>query len=196
MKNSNSFNHRSISKRLSLGLIITLVVVAGLSLGVNYIIASQKARAELEIKSNEYIASLTHTLRLPIWQFNEGTIKAIGASYSQNEFVAQLLIEGQDGFVFYKKELSSERSVVARSSEIFYEDKVIGRVTIGLGSEYYANVNRQLFWSFSITIFIISGALLLMTGVLLHELLKKPMSRFSDMVKAYAAPCVQTRHLL
>ncbi|MBT8368418.1 MAG: PAS domain S-box protein, partial [Deltaproteobacteria bacterium] len=187
IEDSDIFKPQSISKKLSLGLIITLIVIAGLSLGVNFIFSSRKAKAELEKKVEEYISSLTDTLRVPLWDYAEDTIEAIGASYGQNEFVARLLIEGQDGSVFYKKELSNERSVVSRSSEIFYKDKVIGRVTIGLGSGYYTSVNRQLFWSFSIMIFIISGALLLMTGVLLHALLKKPMSRFSDMVNAYAA---------
>lgn len=132
MKNSNSFKHHSISKRLSLGLIITLVVVAGLSLGVNYIISSRNARAELEIKSNEYIDSLTDTLRLPIWLYNEEMIKAIGASYSQNEFVAQLLIEGQDGLVFFKNEKPDEQSVVSKSNDILHDGQIIGRVHIAL----------------------------------------------------------------
>jgi len=101
--------------------------------------------------------------------------------------VAQLLIEGQDGSVFYKKELSDERAVVSRSSEIFYEDKVIGRVAIGLASGYYNTVNQQLFRSVGITIIAMITALLVMTGVLLRQFLKKPMSRFSDMVNAYAA---------
>ena len=70
MKNSDAFKHHSISKRLSLGLVITLIVVAGISLVVNYILSSQKARTELDIKSNEYIAALTDTLRLPIWEYN------------------------------------------------------------------------------------------------------------------------------
>jgi len=97
------------------------------------------------------------------------------------------LIEGQDGSVFYKKELSDERAVVSRSSEIFYEDKVIGRVAIGLASGYYNTVNQQLFRSVGITIIAMITALLVMTGVLLRQFLKKPMSRFSDMVNAYAA---------
>jgi PAS domain S-box-containing protein len=187
MKNSNSFKHHSISKRLSLGLIITLVVVAGLGLGVNYIISSRNARAELQIKSNEYIDSLTNTLRLPIWLYNEETIKAIGESYSQNEFVAQLLIEGQDGLVFFKNEKSDVQSIVSRSKDILYEGKFIGRVHIALSSDYYKAVNRQNFWSFSLTIIVMIGALLFMTGVLLRQFLNKPMSRFIDMVNSFAA---------
>ena len=106
----------------------------------------------MEIKSNEYIDSLTDTLRLPIWLYNEETIKAIGASYSQNEFVAQLLIEGQDGLVFFKNEKPDALSKVSRSKDILYDGKFIGRVHIALSSDYYKAVDRQNFWSFSLTI--------------------------------------------
>ena len=95
MKNSYASKHHSISKRLSLGLVITLLVVASLSLVVNYIVSSRKARTELEIKSNEYVAALTDALRIPIWEFNKETMKAIGESYFQNEFCSSTVDRGQ-----------------------------------------------------------------------------------------------------
>ena len=127
MKNSYASKHHSISKRLSLGLVITLLVVASLSLVVNYIISSRNAKDELEIKSNEYSVALTDALRLPIWEINQETIKAIGESYSQNEFVAQLLIEGQDSLVFFKNEKPDVQSIVSRSKDILHDGKFIGR---------------------------------------------------------------------
>ena len=187
MKNSYASKHHSISKRLSLGLVITLLVVASLSLVVNYIISSRNAKAELEIKSNEYSVVLTDALRLPIWEINQETIKAIGESYSQNEFVAQLLIEGQDGLVFFKYVKPDEQSIVSRSKDILHNGQFVGRVHIALASGYYNAVNRQIFWSFSITIIVMIGALLIMAGVLLRQFLNKPMSRFIDMVNSYAA---------
>ena len=187
MKNSDAFKHHSISKRLSLGLVITLIVVAGISLVVNYILSSQKARTELEIKSNEYIAALTDTLRLPIWEYNEEAIKTIGASYFQNEFISQLLVEGPGGLVFFKNEKPDEQSVVSRSNDILQDGQFIGRVHIALASGYYDAVNRQNFWSFSLTIIAMIGALLIMTSVLLRQFLNKPMSRFIDMVNSFAA---------
>ena len=96
MKNSDSFKSRSISKTLSLGLIVTLVLVAGLSLGVNLILSSDNAKAALDRKAEEYISALADTLKVPLWNFAEETIETIGASFAKNEFVAQLLIEDQD----------------------------------------------------------------------------------------------------
>jgi PAS domain S-box-containing protein len=187
MKNSYASKHHSISKRLSLGLVITLLVVASLSLVVNYIVSSRKARTELEIKSNEYSVALTDALRLPIWEINQETIKAIGESYSQNEFVAQLLIEGQDGLVFFKNEKPDVQSLISRSKDILHDGKFIGRVHIALSSGYYKAVNQQNFWSFGLTIIVMISALLIMTGVLLRQFLNKPMLRFIDMVNSYAA---------
>ena len=187
MQNSESYKPRSISRTLSVGLIITLVLVAGLSLGVNFILSSHKAKAELETRVEEYISALTDALKVPLWSFSEETITAISASYAQNEFVAKLLVQGQDGSVFFKKEKVDQRLVASRSKDILYKDNLIGRVHIALASGYYTAVNRQLFQSFSLTIVIMIGALLVTTGVLLRQFLKKPMSRFVKMVETYAA---------
>jgi PAS domain S-box-containing protein len=187
MQNLESYKPRSISRTLAAGLIITLVLVAGLSLGVNFILSSHKAKAELEARVEEYIAALTDALKVPLWNYSEETITAICTSYAQNEFVAKLLLEDQKGAVLFKKERADQRLVASGSKDIFYEGNLIGRIHLGLASGYYTAVNRQLFQSFSLTIVIMIGALLVMTGVLLRQFLKKPMSRFIKMVDTYAA---------
>jgi PAS domain S-box-containing protein len=187
MQNLDSYKPRSISRTLSVGLIITLVLVAGLSLGVNFILSSRKAKAELEARAEEYISALTDALKVPLWNYSEETIAAICASYAQNEFVAKLRVEDQKGAVFFEKEKVDQELVVSRSRDILFEGNLIGRVHIALASGYYTAVNRQLFQSFGLTIVIMIGTLLVMTSVLLRQFLKKPMSRFIKMVHAYAA---------
>ena len=187
MQNLKSYKPRSISRTLSAGLIITLVLVAGLSLGVNFILSSRKAKAELETRAEEYISALTDALKVPLWNYSEETIETICASYAQNEFVAKLRLEDQNGAVLFNKEKADQRLVALRSGDIFYEGSRIGRVHIALASGYYSAVNRQLFQSFGLTIVIMIGALLVMTGILLRQFLKKPMSRFIKMVDTYAA---------
>jgi PAS domain S-box-containing protein len=187
MQNLKPYKPRSISRTLSAGLIITLVLVAGLSLGVNFILTSREAKAELETRVEEYISALTDALKVPLWNYSEETIETICASYAQNEFVAKLLVEDPGGTVFFEKEKADQPLVVSKSSDIFYEGNLIGRVHIGLASGYYTAVNRQLFQSFSLTIGIMIAALLVMTGVLLRQFLKKPMARFIKMVDRYAA---------
>jgi PAS domain S-box-containing protein len=186
-KNLDASERRSISRGLTLGLIITLLAVTGLSLGVNFIFSSRQATADLEQKADEYIQSLTDTLRLPIWTYNLEMIKAIGKSYSQNEFVARLLIEGEDGIEFFKKDLTDERLVISKVRDVVHDNEVVGRVKIGLSSGYYFALGRQLFMSSSLTILLMIVALIVMTGILLRQFLNKPMSSFIDMVHAYAA---------
>ncbi len=187
MKTLRLSAHRSISRRLSLWLVITLLVVTGVSLGVNFIISTRKANAELEQKADEYVLALTDTLRRPLWTYNEEMIKAIGASFTHNEFVARLVIEGKGGSVFFKKDMSDERLVISKSKDIVYGDDILGRVDIGLASGYYNAVSQQLFLSSSIAFVITIAALLIISGVLLRQLLNKPMSQFIDMVDSYAA---------
>jgi PAS domain S-box-containing protein len=158
-----------------------------LSLGVNFILSSREAKAELEARAEEYTSALTDALKVPLWNYSEETIEAICASYAQNEFIAKLLVEDQKGAVLFKKEKVDQQLVVARSKDILYEGNLIGRVHIALASGYYSAVNRQLFQSFGLTIVIMIGTLLVMTSVLLRQFLKKPMSRFIKMVDSYAA---------
>jgi len=187
MQNIESYKPRSISRTLSAGLILALVLVAGLSLGVNFILSSREAKAELEARAEEYISALTEALKVPLWNYSEETIAAICASYAQNEFVAKLVVEDPKGSELFKKEKVDQQLVVARSRDILYEGKLIGRVHIALSSGYYTAVNRQLFQSFGLTIVIMIGTLLVMTSVLLRQFLRKPMSRFIKMVDRYAA---------
>jgi len=187
MQNLKSYKQRSISRTLSAGLIITLVLVAGLSLGVNFLLSSREAKAELETRVEEYASALTDALKVPLWNYSEETIAAICASYAQNEFIARLLVEDQKGAVLFKKEKIDQGLVVMRSRDIIYEGNLIGRVHIALSSGYYTALNRQLFQSFGLTIVIMIGTLLVMTNVLLRQFLKKPMSRFIKMVDTYAA---------
>jgi len=186
MQRSIRAKHRSISRRLTLGLIITLLAVTGLSLGVNFIFSSRQATADLEQKADEYIQSLTDTLRLPFWTYNIEMIEAVGKSYSQNEFVARLLIKGEDGTEFFKKDLTDERLVTSRVKDIVQDNQVLGRVEIGLSSGYYFALGRQLFMSSSLTILSMIVALIVMTGLLLRQFLNKPMSGFIEMVQGYA----------
>ena len=159
MQNLESYKPRSISRTFSVGLIITLVLVAGLSLVVNFILSSRKAKAELETRVEEYTSALTDALKVPLWNYSEETIAAICASYAQNEFIAKLLVEDQKGSVLFKKEKIDQGLVVARSRDILYEGNLIGRVHIALASGYYTAVNRQLFQSFSLTIVIMIGTI-------------------------------------
>src|SRR5210317_1145136 len=147
MQNLDSYKPRSISRTLSVGLIITLVLVAGLSMGVNFILSSREAKTELETRAEEYISALTDALKVPLWNYSEETIAAICASYAQNEFIARLLVEDQKGAELFKKEKVDQGLVVSKSRDILYEDNLIGRVHIGLSSGYYTAVNRQLFQS-------------------------------------------------
>ena len=165
MQNLEPYKPSSISRTLSAGLIITLIVVAGLSLSVNFILSSRKAKAELETRAEEYISALTDALKVPLWNFDEKTIETICASYAQNQFVAKLVLEDQNGTVLFKKEKVDQQLVISRSGDIFYENNLVGRIHIAVSSGYYTAVNRQLFLSFSLTIAVVIGTLMVMTAV-------------------------------
>ena len=62
MQNLEPYKPRSISRTLSAGLIITLVLVAGLSLGVNFILSSREAKAEIGNKDGRIYFCLSRCI--------------------------------------------------------------------------------------------------------------------------------------
>ena len=58
---------RSISRDLTRVLILILVVVACMAFLSSYLMSSRRAERELDMKADEYIASLTDILTMPPW---------------------------------------------------------------------------------------------------------------------------------
>ncbi len=180
-------SHRSISTNLMLGLFIALGVVAGLTLYVSSIISSRVAKSEMDLKANEYIASLTEILTVPIWNYSDQAIEVIGKSYSQNEFLASLRITYANGATAYYINKKDEEAVVSKVGKIFYKGRNIGSVEISLTSSSYAALLRRSFYSYGIAIVIMIVTLSLLSGILLRLLMKKPLTHFIELVNEFAS---------
>ena len=145
---------RSISRDLTIGLILAVVVVSTIATLFSYFDASRKARSQLEDKADEYLVSLTDILEIPLWNLDDRTINRIGRSYAQNELVQELRVIDSWGTVYFELEKGSGESQTSKASEIFHENESVGQVEISLTSRYYAEINRQLLWSSILTILI------------------------------------------
>jgi PAS domain S-box-containing protein len=77
--------------------------------------------------------------------------------------------------------------LIRRASDVFYQDRLVGHVEIGLASRYYAEINRQFLWSSILIILINLVSLVIMTGFLLRLFLSKPLKQLGEIVNAYAA---------
>lgn len=181
--------HRShsISRELTRTLILILVIVACVAFSVNYVLATQKARRELDKKADEYIVALTDILTIPLWTLDRETVTVIGKTYIQSEFVSSLTITSDNISLSLKSERPDTRSEISRRGDVVYSDERLGSVEISMTSSYYRALYRQLFWSSSLTILGMLVLLFFLTEGLSRQFLKRPLHQFIDLVNAYAA---------
>jgi two-component system cell cycle sensor histidine kinase/response regulator CckA len=180
-------SQRTISKDLTVGLILVVLLASTVSLLTAYRISSRKTRADLEVKADEYIAFIKDTLVLPIWNYDFETIDAVCQTYLQNELITGINVIDHRQHIRVDVQKKNMVPSVVRTVQLFHHDIPIGTVKISLTNSYLSKFNRQLFWSFAMTILVNLTMLLIMTGIMLRMALKRPLDRLNSIVNAYAA---------
>ncbi|MEE9474580.1 MAG: hypothetical protein V3V36_02810, partial [Candidatus Hydrothermarchaeaceae archaeon] len=102
LKRNPSKRGRSISRDLTVFLVLVVVVAFALVISVSYLIVSRKAKVQLEEKADEYMSYLIDSLELFIWNLDVESVRKIGKSYIDNELVAVVRISEPDGNVMFE----------------------------------------------------------------------------------------------
>ena len=180
-------SQRTIAKDLTIGLVLVVLLVSTIALLIAYGISAHKAKADLEIKADEYIAFIKDTLVLPIWNYDFETIEAVCQTYLQNELITGIDVSDHRQRIRVDVQKEGVSPSVVRTARLFHHQIPIGTVKISLTNSYLSRFNRQLFWSFALTIITNLAMLLIMTGILLRTALKRPLDHLNLIVSAYAA---------
>jgi PAS domain S-box-containing protein len=187
MRHKNHPSRKSISQEVTIGLIITVVLVSAVSFFIAHEIAQSRAEAHLNAKADEHIHYLKEILILPIWNYEYETIDVIGQSFLQDDDISKIEIVDSRGekIIFGTKE--DAVPLVTRTAKLTYHDLPIGSVQISLSSNYYNIWNRQLFYYFGLIILINLISLILVSGFLLRWSLNKPLRLLNRVVESYSS---------
>jgi PAS domain S-box-containing protein len=177
---------RSIARRLTVSLMITVGIVSCMTVGPIYYQEAQKNNRELQQKADDIIAYQIGVLAKPLWDLDRQATRIVGETIVQNELVAQLVIKDYFGRVAFSYTNGDLSGSITRSAEVLHNDDFVGDVFISLTDKYWQSKNRHLLNSFVITIFFILCALTLVSGLLVRTYLRKPLDRLNAMVGAYA----------
>lgn len=185
MSDKNHPSRKSISREVTIGLIITVILVSTVSFFIAHEISQSRAEAHLNAKADEHIHYLKEILILPIWNYEYETLDVIGQSFLQNDDIASIEIVDSRGnkVVFGTKEDAVPR--VTREAKLSYFDQPIGSVQISLSSNYYNIWNRQIFYYFGLIILTNLISLILVSGILLRWSLNKPLRLLNQIVESY-----------
>ena len=187
MPNMPNSSQRSISKDLTIGLILVVMIVSSIALLLAYNNSRKKAEAELQTKADEYTAFIKDTLVPPLWNYDFETINAVCRTYLQNDLITGVEVNDLRGQVNINMFKDNVKPAVVRTVELSRHEVPIGQVRISLTYGYLTQWNRQLFWSFAMVILINLVTLVVLTGIMLRMSLKRPLNRLNEIVDSYAA---------
>ena len=166
---------RTIARDLTLGLIIVILSVSIVIVSLNYLILSRGTGVQLEEKADEYLANLIDSVQVPIWNFNEITVRKIALAYTDNELVAKLRIVDSSDRAIFDYALAGAGNLIEKAGDVTYEGRIIGRVEIGMTPNPVKESNRHLLWSSILLALVTVAAVVGATGLLLRKFLKKPL---------------------
>ena len=178
---------RSISKDLTLGLILIVLIASSIALLTAYYVSQKKATTELQAKADEYVAFIKDTLVPPLWNYDFETINAVCRTYLQNDLITGIQVSDRRGRLNISMVKEDAPASFMRTVELTRLGIPIGRVAISMTHGYQSRFNRQLFGTFTLTILINLATLAVLTGLMLRMFLKRPLDRLNKVVDSYAA---------
>ncbi|MFV0422704.1 ATP-binding protein [Oleidesulfovibrio sp.] len=175
-KAPGQFMGRSISRDLTISLLMMLLIVVGTMASLQYISHSRTTLEELDNKADEYITRLADILSVPIWNFDTRTIEQIGTVFTQYDLVNEVVIVDPAGHTLFSVLKAPDPSAtLVRERDIFYDGEVIGNVRVVLSLREYKRSLSRLLTTTALTIGGMALAIVLCTGVLLRIYLRRPL---------------------
>lgn len=167
---------RSISRDLTVSLMVMILLVVATTLSWQYMRNSQEMLREVESKADEYVTRLSDILSVPIWNFDTRTIDQIGSVFAQYDLVNEVRILDPLGKVLFSTQKKDDPDArIFRERDIMYEGEIIGHATVVLS---LAGYKRDLSRLVTANLFALGGVLtviLVATGLLLRIYLRRPL---------------------
>ncbi|MFV0349198.1 MAG: PAS domain-containing protein [Halodesulfovibrio sp.] len=170
------FKGKSISRDLTVSLMVMILLVVATTLSWQYMRNSQEMLHEVEGKADEYITRLSDILSVPIWNFDTRTIDQIGTVFAQYDLVNEVRILDPLGKVLFSTVKRDDPDArVFRERDVMYEGEIIGHATVVLSlAEYKRDLGRLV----TTNLLALGGVLtviLVATGILLRIYLRRPL---------------------
>jgi PAS domain S-box-containing protein len=122
-----------------------------------------------------------------LWNYDFETIRAVCDTYMQNDLITGIQVSDPRDIVDVKMIKQDAHPTMVRTVHLAHHDLPVGQVRISLTYGYLTQLNRQVFWSFALVILTNLVTLLVLTGILLRTVLKRPLNRLNEIVGSYAS---------
>ena len=177
----------SISWNLTVSILIAVMVVSGIGIFASYYFATQRTRATLNEKADEYLAFIVNTVGEPLWYLNDRHLKEIVSYFDKDEEIAGLSITDSSGEKISHIAREDAGPIIIRESDVYYDNRPVGRVRLALTSRSHERINRQFLWSSLVIVLGILLILIITIGLLLRRFLKRPLNDLTEIARSYGS---------
>lgn len=179
---------RHLSRDLVTGLLIIVIVAACLVTLVNYVMVANKTERALVQEADRYLSYLSQSLALPIWSFDESTIKQISDAFMAAEQAGMLEITNayEQGQFYYADKNEGSEDLLLRRRDIKFRDQVIGTIRIGLLKTPYRNELRRLLHTSLLITAVISMVMVAAEWMMLRRFIHHPLHLLMDVASEMA----------
>jgi signal transduction histidine kinase len=177
----------SISWNLTVSTLIAVMVVSGIGIFSSYYIATQRTKANLNEKADEYLFFIVNTVGEPLWYLNERHLKEIVTYFDKNEHIAGLSITDTDGKKIFKFEREEPGTLIGREAPVYFDGNPVGTVQLSLTARFHEEINRQALWSSVIIVCSVLFILVVTIRLLLRAYLRKPLNDLKKIALSYGA---------
>ncbi len=176
----------SITRRIVLSLVITVILVsATVIMSLYFVMVSGEVKGLFE-KAEQYRADLVGSLELPLWNYDHETVRGIGKTFFQNDMVVKLMIMNHSGITIYSMEKDHDADLITRTGRIYHRGKYLGEIEFSLTKQYIEKAGRKLLSFHAIAMIFVLTSLLVAASVLVRRFLKKPLNDLDGIVRGYA----------
>ncbi len=171
-----ALGRRSISKELTISLMLMILLFEGILLVVVYHIHRQHHARELEALADSFAGNLAEVLAVPIWDYDDEQIAKIGEGYFRNQPVDAIQIADADrNILFEARKASDDHARIARQVDVVHRGQTIGKVDLYLRKALPA---AELIWLRNVSLTLAASLvfILIMSGLLLRFLMRRPLT--------------------
>lgn len=167
---------RSISRELTISLILIVIFFEGILLALVYQHQSRILLEQLEAQADRYAENLAQILIVPIWDFDDEQIDKIGAGFAHNEVVDEIkIVDAEETVLFSYRKSQTSGKRIHRTTNIVYQKRSIGKAEFALSMDAYI---AQLVWLRGQILLTLAASLIVIsitTGVLLRIFMRTPL---------------------
>jgi PAS domain S-box-containing protein len=167
---------RSISKELTISLMLLVLIFEGILLALVYHIHRQHHAGKLKGLAESYAGNLAAVLAVPIWDYDDEQIAKIGEGYFRNQPVHEIRIADADrNILFEARKAGGGDGRIVRRVDVVHRGQTIGKVDLYLRSTLPV---AEVIWLRNVSLTLAASliVIMLMGGILLRVFMRRPLT--------------------